>query len=70
MRHENVHARAEGPHASEMPTVADRPTIEEIGLAQAGVLEAIGELHTPAVAARAAPAAAGDLREWGHGAPR
>ena len=63
--------RAEGPHASDMPTVAGRgPTIEEIGLAQAGVLEAIGELDTPAVAARAAPAAAGALREWGHGAPR
>ena len=60
--------RAEGPHASDMPTVAGRgPTIEEIGLAQAGVLEAIGELDTPAVAARAAPAAAGALRECNGG---
>ena len=61
---------AKDPHTSKVPTVAGRPTIEEIGLARAGVLEAIGELDMPAVAACAAPAAAGALREWGHGAPR
>ena len=35
--------RAEGPHATEAPTVAGRPTPEEIVIAQAGVLAAIGE---------------------------
>ena len=35
--------RAEGPHASDMPTVAARPTPEEIIIAQAAVLAAIGE---------------------------
>ena len=34
---------AEGPHATEAPTLAGRPTPEEIITAQAGVLAAIGE---------------------------
>ena len=35
--------RANGPHATELPTLASRPTPEEITIAQAAVLAAIGE---------------------------
>ena len=34
---------ADGPHATNVPTIAGRPTIEEIIISQAGVLAAIGE---------------------------
>ena len=35
--------RADGPHATEVPTFAGRPTPEEVVIAQAAVLAAIGE---------------------------
>ena len=38
--------RADGPHPSEIPTIAGPPTIEEIIIGQAAVLEAIGEKNS------------------------